>query len=78
MLYGSDIWAETLDVKKRANLFVSIQRTAALCIVTAYGTVSALAVLVITGSVPVDLLAAQQMEIYKTKYAGNHITISKW
>lgn len=85
MLYGSEIWAETLDVKKRANSLVSVQRTAASRIASAYRTVSAPALLVIAGTIPVDLLAAERMEIYKAKSAGNHITgyfrentISKW
>ena len=85
MLYGSEIWAEALYVKKRANSLLSVQRTAALRIASAYRTASAHAVLVMAGTIPVDLLAAERMEIYKTKLAGNHITrhfrentISKW
>ena len=85
MLYGTEIWAETLKVKKQANSLVSVQRTAALSIASAYRTVSAPAVLVITGTSPVDLLPAERMEIYRAKSAGNYIighfrenTISKW
>ena len=85
MVYGSEIWLETLEVKKRANALVSVQRNAALRIVPAYRTVSATAVLVIRGKITEDLLAAQRMEIYKAKSAGNHIidhfredTIIKW
>ena len=37
-------------------------------------TVSAPAPLVIAGSITVDLLAAERMEVYKAKSTGNHIT----
>ena len=67
------------------NALVSVQRTAALRIVSAYRTVSTPAVLVIAGTNPVDLLAVERMEIYAAKSALNHITdhirentISKW
>ena len=85
MLDGSEIWAKTREVRKRANSLVSVQRTTALHITSAYRTVSAPAILVIVGTIPVDLLAAKRMEIYNTKSAGNHIigqfredNIAKW
>ena len=46
MLYGSEIWTETLKVKKLANSHVSVQITKC--------TKSAPAVLVIAGTLPVD------------------------
>ena len=67
MLYGSKIWAEALRFKKQANSLVSVQRTVALSIASAYHTVSTLAVLVIAGTIPVDLLAPERTEIYKAK-----------
>ena len=85
MLHGSKIWAETLDVKERANSLASVQRTTALRIASAYRTVSAPILLVIADTIPADLLAAERMEIRTEKSAGNHITghfrentISKW
>ena len=85
MFQGSEIWTETLDVRKRANTLVSVQITAALLITSAYRTVSASAVLVIAGTIPVDQLALERMEVYRVKSAGNQITghcrenaISKW
>ena len=65
--YGSEIWAETMEVKKRANSLVLVQRTTALRIASAYRAVSAPAVLVIASTIPVDLLAAERTEIYKAK-----------
>ena len=40
-IYGSEIWAETLEDKKRAYSLVLLQRTAAVRIASAYRTVSA-------------------------------------
>ena len=74
MLHGSEISAETLEVKNRGNSLVSVQKTATLRIASAYRTVSAPAVLVIAGTIPVDLMAAERTEIYKAKSAGSHIT----
>ena len=65
--------AETLEVEKRANSLVSVRRTAELRIASTYRTVSAPAVLVIAGIIPVDLLAAERTEIYKAKSAGRYI-----
>ena len=59
-LYGSEICTETLEVKKRENSLVSVQRSAILSVALAYRTVSALAVLVIAGTIPVDLRAAER------------------
>ena len=59
MVQGSEIWVETLDVKKGVDSLVSVQRTAALCVVSAYRTVSIPAVLVIASTIPVHLLAAE-------------------
>ena len=72
MLYGSEIWAESLDFKKQANSFVLVQRMATLRIEYAYRTVYALAVLVTAATILVDLLAAKWMEIYKAKSVANH------
>ena len=71
ILYGSEIWAETLDAKKRANSLVSVQRTAALYVASAYRTVSAPAVLVIAGTILVDLLMAERTKIFKAKSTGS-------
>ena len=46
-----------------------------MCIASAYRTITPTAIFVIVGTIPVDLLAAELMEIYKAKSAGNHITV---
>ena len=59
--FGSEIWAETLQVKKRSSSLVSVQRTAALHTASAYRTVFAPVVLVKASTIPVDLLAASEI-----------------
>ena len=72
MLYGSEIWAETLKVKKRTNLYWYRERQR---IALAYRTVSDTDELMIAGTIPADLLSAARTEIYKAKSAGSHITV---
>ena len=74
MLHGIEIWAEILEVKKRANSLVSVKRTAALLIASAYRKVSAPAVFAIAGTILVDLLAAERTETHKAKSSGSPIT----
>ena len=57
MLYGSEIWAETLEVKKREKSLVSVQRTAAYC------TVSASVVLVVNIGGPLSARRSLVMEV---------------
>ena len=47
---------------------------AALRVGSSYRTVTAPAVFVIGGTIPVDVLAVERIEIYKPKSTGNHIT----
>ena len=42
---------------------------------SAYRIVSPPAVLVVASTIPMDLLAAERMNIYKVESAGNHITV---
>ena len=62
MLYGSEIWAETLKVKKGSYSLASVYITAALHIASAYCTVSTLAALVIAGTIPVYQLDGYLLE----------------
>ena len=66
MLYGIKIWAETLEVKKRANSLVSVQRSAASRIASVYRTASLTVVLVIASRIHGDLLAAEQSNSEET------------
>ena len=71
LLYVSEIWDETMEVKKRANSLV----LGALRIASPYRPVAAPAVFVIAGTIPVDLLSADGSAI-----TGHFIenTITKW
>ncbi|GBP17633.1 Retrovirus-related Pol polyprotein from type-1 retrotransposable element R1 2 [Eumeta japonica] len=67
LLYGSEIWGDALVAKTRRKVLESVQRTAALRVASAYRTVSGAAVLVISGVVPVDLLALERKEAWELK-----------
>lgn len=64
LLYGCEIWADTLKVKQRANELLSVQRRSALRITSAYRTVSQAAVLVIAGMIPIDIYAQERRKIW--------------
>lgn len=60
LLYGCEIWADALRADYRRNMLAKVQRSAALRIASAYRTVSEPAVLVITGTIPIDLLVEER------------------
>lgn len=64
LLYGSEIWAETLKTGSRRKVLAKVQRTAALRVASAYRTVSEAAILVISGAIPIDLLARERRELW--------------
>lgn len=67
LLYGSEVWADTLHVESRRKVLARVQRTAALRVASAYRTVSEAAVLVISRSIPIDLLAAERKNLWALK-----------
>ena len=64
LLYGAEIWADSLKTKKYGKTMTMVQRQGALRIACSYRTVSAQAVLVVAGVIPVDLLAFERKRIY--------------
>ena len=60
LLYGSEIWADSLNTKCKRKTLASVQRTAAIRVASAYRTVSEAAIMVISGTVPIDLLAKER------------------
>lgn len=72
LLYGSEIWAHTLTTKSRAKTLLTVQRTAALRVTSAYRTVSASAVLIIAGMTPIDLQALERNQIWNIKTGNLH------
>lgn len=73
LLYGSEIWADTLKVEHRRKVLAKVQRTAALRVASAYRTVSEPAVLVISGVIPIDLLAKERRQLWLWKKDGIEI-----
>ncbi|XP_075170256.1 uncharacterized protein LOC142242576 [Haematobia irritans] len=67
LLYGCEVWGMSLQARQRANKLLSVQRTAALREASAYRTVSAPAIQVISGMIPIDLQVEERMEIYALK-----------
>lgn len=67
LLYGCELWADALKAEYRRKVLSSVQRTAALRVASAYRTVSEVAVLVISGTTPIDLLAYERKKIWVLK-----------
>lgn len=67
LLYGCEIWADTLKVKQRAKALMTVQRRNALRITSAYRTVSESAVMVIAGMIPIDIYAQERKKIWELK-----------
>lgn len=67
MLYGAPVWAAALQVQQYKNKYIKIQRQLALRLSGAYRTVSTEVALVISGTIPVDLLAKERAQIYIAK-----------
>ncbi|XP_057341662.1 uncharacterized protein LOC130678466 [Microplitis mediator] len=70
MLYGAEIWCESLKVECYRRRLASVQRRDALRIACAYRTVSEAAVMVIAGVIPIDLLGFERRRIWDARRAG--------
>ncbi|XP_035736360.1 uncharacterized protein LOC118447919 [Vespa mandarinia] len=57
MLYDAEVWTEVLRHEKYRKCIAAVQRRGALRIACSYRTVTESAVLVVTGVIPIDLLA---------------------
>ena len=72
LLYGAELWADTLTKSNRRK-----SRTAALRVASAYRTVSDEAVYVISGNTPIDLLAFERKKMWTLKKQGTDATATK-
>lgn len=71
MTYGSASWAETaLGVQRNQMQLLRAQRTSLLIVTKAYRTTSAMALPVIAGVLPIDLLATERATIYNRRLEG--------
>lgn len=64
LFYGAEIWADSLKSKKYRHAMTTAQNQGALRIACSYRTVSAQAVLMIAGVIPIGLLASERKSIY--------------
>ncbi len=64
LLYGAEIWADALDAKAYSKRLTDVQRQGALRIACAYRTVSLVAVQVVAGVIPIDLVAKERKTIH--------------
>lgn len=67
LLYGAEIWADSLEKEMYRKRLSQVQRRSALRVASAYRTVSEAAILVIAGCIPIHLLAKERKAIYTRK-----------
>lgn len=70
LLYGCEIWGDAIRAQCRRKTYAAVQRTAALRIASAYRTVSGSAVLVISGTIPIDLLISERKARWEARQVG--------
>lgn len=87
LLYGAPIWKKALNIKKYNEKMIMTQRNMLLRVASAFRTVSATALQVITGTVPIDLMATERTLEYEhrkneqqilNKTAARETTIIMW
>ncbi|XP_031783013.1 uncharacterized protein LOC116416891 [Nasonia vitripennis] len=76
LLYGAEVWAEAMEVKKYRKQITAVQRRGALRVACSYRTVSGEVVMIIAGVIPVDLLAIKRKRIYERRNEANKVTIA--
>lgn len=67
LLYGAPVWYDKVSrINLYRNLLIKAQRKALLRVASAYRTVATEALQVITGTIPIDLMAKERKSIYQT------------
>lgn len=67
LLYGAEVWADSLNKEMYRKRLAQVQRQGALRVASAYRTVSEPAILVIAGVIPIDLLAKERKTVFLRK-----------
>ena len=67
MLYGAEIWADALKKETYRRRLAAVQQRGAFRIACSYRTVSEQAILVIAGTIPIDLLALEKKQVFHRK-----------
>lgn len=70
LLYGSQMWADTLKQKKYNTRMVAIQRIDSSRIMSSPESITGQAVLMIAGVIPIDLLAEERQWLYEKPVIG--------
>lgn len=65
LLYAAPIWIRAIKFQKYKDLLTRVQRRMAIRICRAYKTISTPAVQLIAGTIPIDLLAEERVELHK-------------
>lgn len=82
MLYAAPIWGEIMDKKKYRNILSGVQRRLAIRVGSAYRTISAEAIQVITGIKPLEPMVAERGKTFSEGEAqrkeAKKQTANKW
>lgn len=84
ILYAAPIWSDYMEVEYYRSMVERSQRKVLLRVASAYRTVSAKAIQVITGTVPMYLQALERAEVYRggagpqCREAAREKTLDKW
>lgn len=86
LTYAAPIWSRVLGMDKYRKMLISVQRRGLLRVSSAYRTVSAAAVQVVTGQVPLDLLVEERVRLFRAGDGGNPdarvrergVTLRRW
>jgi ribose 1,5-bisphosphokinase PhnN len=74
LLYGAAVWMEALKIKKNIEVLTRVQRRVLLRIASGYRTISAVALQVITGVLPVELQVRKQEILRRRPEAKQEVT----
>lgn len=86
LLYGAPIWCDCIKIRKYRQMIIKTQRKMLIRVTSAYRTVSAKAVQVVAGIIPIDLLVEERQVLYhrreeniqQIKVVERTRTIEKW
>jgi hypothetical protein len=67
LLYGAEVWADSMHKQMYRKRLLQVQRRSALRVASGYRTVSEAAILVIAGCIPIHLVAQERKAIYHRK-----------
>lgn len=80
LLYGAPIWADAMRLERARSNLARVQRRSLLRVAAAYRTVSEDAILVLTASPPIDLLALERRAVHlgATRSDARERTMAAW